>query len=174
MMGRAKYTFGVILLLLVTMVVGLASVASAKPRMLMTEYYINPAEVAIGGVQIGSSMDYVRSIYGEPTHVKNKSSVGPFGASVEWTYGDSFKITFGDGQAYDVETSANNGIKTPAGFTVGQNIDLVLNYFGKDAADVTKDGSKKQYRFRCASYRGMSFVTDKHGKIQKIYLWEAP
>ena len=158
----------------VTVAVMLISVMGATEASNKIPNYINPAEAAIGGVQIGATQDYVRRIYGEPTKVRDLSTKGPFGHSVEWTYGDSFRITFGDGHAYNIETYGNNGIKTPAGFAFGQNISRVIAYFGEDKVQRVENGGKITYRFSCAFWYGISFETDRRGDIARIYCWEAP
>lgn len=52
-------------------------------------------QARIGGIGIGDSIDYVKSIYGEPTYVgqrgKNYLYDGLY--AYDMTYGDSFKLS---------------------------------------------------------------------------------
>lgn len=162
---------------------GGATTASALPsfpsyvQIVQSQNYVDPAEVAIGGVQIGSSMDYVRSIYGEPTTVRTYYDRVFYGNCEDWTYGDSFVIRFAQsGTAYSVASTKDNGIKTPAGFTVGQNINGVIDYFGSDKMTRTYDKTSGTYIYRvyCNSYIYLVFTTDKKGKISRISLVENP
>lgn len=60
-----------------------------------------------------------------------------------WTYGDSFTIYFIKDTVVLLKTTANNGIKTPAGFTVGTRKDTIYNTYGSPFVD---QGSALWYR----------------------------
>ena len=82
-------------------------------------------ECALGGITMGVSKDAVRNIYGEPTKKKLKGVE-------EWIYGDSFSIKFSEGYVTSITTDENNGIKMPAGFTVGSDAKGLVKYFGQN------------------------------------------
>ena len=145
------------------------NVCSAYAYYHPTPAYIDAAEAAIGGVQIGSKREYIRDIYGEPTRIEKGTSV--FGDYEYWYYGDSFKIYLMYG-AYYVESNADNGLKTPAGFTVGQYIQPVIDYFGSDTMKKSIHKGVTTYSFYVQAYKGIGIQTDRRGKITKIYCWE--
>mgnify|MGYP002775233548 CR=1 FL=1 len=69
---------------------------------------IPDSELAIGGITIGSSADYVQSIYGEPTHISDKVPNAEGGYSYSYAYGSSFYIFF------DANTNVVTGIFSTA------------------------------------------------------------
>lgn len=69
---------------------------------------IPDSEFAIGGITIGSSADYVQSIYGEPTHISDKVPNAEGGYSYSYAYGSSFYIFF------DANTNVMTGIFSTA------------------------------------------------------------
>lgn len=81
---------------------------------------IPDSEFAIGGITIGSSADYVQAIYGEPTHISDKVPNAEGGYSYSYAYGSSFYIFFDANTNF---STANNGLTTPAGLTVGMDAD---------------------------------------------------
>ena len=136
-------------------------------------YPINPAEAAIGGVSVGSAKEYVRRIYGNPDRVEPLGET-PFGAATRWTYGKTFIISFsGGGYVFDVESTANNGLKTPAGFTVGSDIHSAIDYFGLISVYQTEANFHRVYKLFYGDSCGMTFETHK-GKITKIYCYTNP
>lgn len=132
--------------------------------------FIPKAEAALGGIQIGATVDYVRSIYGEPT--KERVLDGHWcGYTLEWTYGETFTIEFANGKVENITVTADNGIKTPAGFAVGQNISGPLAYYGEDTMEYPVKRHQTSYNFYASIGNGLNFMTDKKGKITKIILW---
>ncbi len=142
---------------------------------------VDRSEFAIGGVYIGMPMNQVRQLYGEPTKIELQPENHAFDDVEIWTYGESFTINFeraanGNKISYLIITRANNGLKTPSGFTVGQSIGEVISHF-------KKQGVRMQYRRwngvsyysvsqRGAIFNGMSFAVDKNGKITEISVHE--
>lgn len=142
---------------------------------------VDRSEFAIGGISIGTSMDEIKQIYGEPDKIELQPNNPAFEDVEIWTYGKSFIInlnraTDGGKTPYLIRTNANNGLKTPSGFTVGQNIGVVTSHF-------QKQGVRMQYRqwkgvgyysvsLRGAIYIGMTFTVDKNGKITEISIHE--
>lgn len=101
-----------------------------SPRMSMDQ-------ARIGGVGIGDSVDYVKSIYGEPTSVSQRGKNYLYDGlySYSMTYGDSFKLSVvensdGTEEVIDVDSSANNGLAMPCGIKVGSSIGEAYKNFG--------------------------------------------
>lgn len=94
---------------------------------------ISDSEFAIGGVTIGSSADYVQSIYGEPTHISDKVPNAEGGYSYSYAYGSSFYIFFdaNTNVVTGIFSTANNGLTTPAGLTVGMDADAIEQAYGE-------------------------------------------
>jgi uncharacterized protein YbbC (DUF1343 family) len=84
-------------------------------------------DMAIGGITVGSNDNYVRKIYGAPTHIKT-TRVG-----CEYYYNSSLSIQFIKSDEYKVTSvisKDSNGLKTPQGITVGSSFDDLLNSYG--------------------------------------------
>ena len=94
---------------------------------------IPDSEFAIGGVTIGSSADYVQSIYGEPTHISDKVPNAEGGYSYSYAYGASFYIFFdaNTNVVTGIFSTANNGLTTPVGLTVGMDADAIEQAYGE-------------------------------------------
>lgn len=78
------------------------------------------SEASLGGITLGNKMSYVRSIYGEPTEQhRTKTVLNENG--VAYRYGQGFFIleNLYDYSIEEIVTTANNGISTPRGVTVG-------------------------------------------------------
>ena len=100
---------------------------------------ISPSEVALGGIRLGSSPEDVKSVYGEPTSYDKGN-----GDSIIFNYNGTFKIMFSGGKyMYWLETTANNGIKTPSGIAVGMDAS-VLDRYGKVYYDKVENGVRKK------------------------------
>lgn len=137
----------------------------------IAEAKTQPEDIALGGIQIGATMDRVRSVYGEPDSITQAAKGGPFGRVITWTYGTSFKIEFA-GDTYNVvgaKTTANNGIKLPSGIGVGDSINAA-----KWCYDSMKQSSKNQYRVNCNWYLGFTMETNNKGVIQSINMYLVP
>lgn len=91
---------------------------------------IPDSEFAIGGVTIGSSADfigglctiYLRTIYGEPTHISDKVPNAEGGYSYSYAYGSSFYIFF------DANTNVVTGIFSTANNGLTNSIQDVAAY----------------------------------------------
>ncbi|ORT99873.1 hypothetical protein D081_1454 [Anaerovibrio sp. JC8] len=79
-------------------------------------------ECALGGVALGMSRDDVKNICGDPTKTRDEFVE-------EWFYDDSFLINFTEGCVTSITTNENNGIRMPAGFTVGSNVKSLIKHF---------------------------------------------
>lgn len=85
-------------------------------------------KVAIGNVGPGSSIGYVKSVYGEPTSTNYDTPT-----SATYEYGDSFVLTSSpkDSQTiYTVFSSAHNGLNTPDGVGVGMKESVLEEKYG--------------------------------------------
>ena len=137
--------------------------------------------MTIGGVQIGSSEEYVKSIYGEPARIdydRNLNGTNNQGSTAyTYIYGGSFKILFcGNNtipmQVGEIISTANNGIKTEAGLSVGDNESRIKALYGTENLNIyhDKDGVIK-YVYTIGKGFGMGFtVFARHGKIIKMEL----
>lgn len=96
---------------------------------------IGEDRAAIGGITIGSKVDYVRSIYGEPDKIIESLD----GRAVEWYYGETFQIRFVEERAVFVCSSANNGLNTPDNVGVGMKSRLVKKVFGRPSEKLKFD-----------------------------------
>ena len=120
--------------------------------------WMTGADVSVGWVQPGMSMDEVRTIYGpmkETSTHYDKSALG---------YGDSVKIIpTKDGSAVkSVLVEGNNGWATPAGITVGMDISEVTRIYG--------DGSVNPVRHKSHHMPGFDYYTYFPGSGHKLYL----
>lgn len=101
----------------------------------------NPDNAAIGGITVGSKIDYVRSIYGEPTEIFKRDD-----NSITWFYGDSFQIQFVNQIATTVVSSAPNGLTTPNEVSVGMKEKVLRSKFGRPSqSESFKNRSIKTY-----------------------------
>ena len=137
--------------------------------------------MSIGGIQIGSSEEYVKSIYGEPKRIEYDRSLNGTNnqgsTAYTYIYGDTFKILFcGNNtipmQAGEIISTANNGIKTEAGLSVGDNESRIIALYGTENMNTyhDKDGVIK-YVYTIGKGFGTAFtVFVRHGKIIKIEL----
>ena len=139
------------------------------------------SEMYLGGLTIGSSIDEMRRIYGEPTSHKWVIEVHnsyQYGNTVTIDYnGSNKKIGF-------ITISADNGWKTPRGLAVGDNISKALDMYGNP--DYTQSGNfKTAYCYFHESYNTYSKMNVKDfgfvilfnkesGKILQLALWGDP
>ncbi len=142
------------------------------------EYLIS---MSIGGVQLGCSEEYVRSIYGAPDRIeydKNLNGTNRQGSTVyTYVYGGTFKILFcGNNtipmQAGEIIITANNGIRTEAGLSVGDSESKIAELYGTENMRTyhDKDGVIK-YVYTIGKGFGMGFTAYvRHGEIIKIEL----
>ena len=80
--------------------------------------------LSIGGIGIGSSGDYVKSVYGNPDNI----SASPW--CEVWKYG-SFELTVDKNTVLYLKSKGTNGLATPAGLAVGMKIDTAFDLYGK-------------------------------------------
>lgn len=137
---------------------------------------ISEKEIALGGITLGATEDYVKKIYGEPTNVNY--DYGAFEHSKTFDYGGTFKVKFGNGKVTSVETTANNGIKTPSGFSVGSRLSDIINYYnrvGTPSSNGAVGGrSADMIRYDHKWYMNLVFHTNSNGQVTKIRILSMP
>ena len=87
-----------------------------------------------------------------------------------WTYGNSFEITFVDRYTLYIDSTAKNGIKTPEGISVGDDIRKLYGIYGP-AKKVTDSASHIYYNDSNDVYMAFSVKNDKIIAI-KILIFE--
>ena len=121
---------------------------------------VEPSRIAIGGIGMNNTKDYVRNIYGHPDKMESKTytkavggngSGGIFGFQIGdtqdiWYYGDSFKIIFGNGKVTEINSTAKNGLKTPDNISVGMKINALYEKYGQPDSTY-KDESNGEVSF---------------------------
>lgn len=96
------------------------------------DHVLQPDEVALGGIMVGTTRNEVESIYGKPTNRSGQLPNKMIGEMEDiYTYGNSFKITFIKDKVMYVDTKAKNGIATPSDVKVGDIKANVLVRYGK-------------------------------------------
>lgn len=135
---------------------------------------ISESQLALGGITPGSSPDYVRSVYGAPT--KERKLRGLYDMS--YTYGTSFVIFFDKVQSGEyvvvaMRSTANNGIKTPDGITVGMTRADVRRAYGQVDPNPYQGNKRDDSRFGMYNVygeHGYGFISDydTNGKIKSI------
>ena len=146
-------------------------------------------EIAIGGVTFGSTEEYVRRIYGEPTEMeyKKRGDIINEYPQTTYIYGNSktyFKIVFVNGVVFSAESVGNTGLKTPSGFSYGSKLTDVWAYYEKVGTLVPNTGrlgrhSKKTDKNTCAYYdsqwwKNFCFESDEKGRVKSISLYTTP
>lgn len=125
--------------------------------------------IALGGIELGATPERIRSIYGTPDGIKKLAgrdlSFWGGNSGEFWLYGDLFGITFIDGHALLITSSAKNGIKTPDGISVGDSAEKLYRTYGRAAkCGANKDGKLYSYK---NGHRILSF-TVRDDKIISI------
>ena len=123
---------------------------------------ISRADIAIGGINLGTTESYVRSIYGEPDEISYDSDrrrAGPINRKT-FRYGSTFFVVF------NIDHH-NNGLKTPVGFTVGMNLSDVRKYYGQGRGD------ENHLAYNANWWHNIMF-TAKNGKITEIRIYTTP
>lgn len=112
------------------------------------------SEASLGGITLGSSMSYVRSVYGAPTdRIPTK----------DFTHQDAFSNIYGnsfyvieypeDNSVEELYVTANNGLATPMGIAVGVPKSTVDKLYGEGRfvqgsyRYLTQDGKMIQIKY---------------------------
>lgn len=126
------------------------------------------AEVSIGGIPYGASMDYVRSIYGAPAKVSTTSRHPLWRGQVDtYHYGTTMDVVFCNTAMVHADCRGNNGWGTPAGITVGMTKETVLRLYGEPDSE-----GKGSFFYQSESNgdHGIKFMFDDAGKIKSIHV----
>ena len=138
-------------------------------------YEIPVADIAIGGINLGTTESYVRSIYGEPDEISydsNRLRAGSINRKT-FRYGSTFFVVFNidhhpkESTVWEVKSTGNNGLKTPVGFTVGMNLSDVRKYYGQGRGD------ENHLAYNANWWHNIMF-TAKNGKITEIRIYTTP
>lgn len=131
-------------------------------------------QLKIGGVGIGDSLDYVKSIYGEPSIVGKKVKNYLYeGITYDVSYGDSFLLKVliesdGTENIVNINSTANNGLAMPCGIKVGSPIGDMYKKFGMPwRTNFKKDGTYS-YAYRTDYTTKILFTTNKDHLITRI------
>lgn len=139
-----------------------------SPRMSMDQ-------ARIGGIGIGDSVDYVKSIYGEPTFIgdrgKNYLYDGLY--SYNMKYGDSFTLSVvensnGTVEIIDIDSNANNGLAMPCGIKVGSQVGDMYKNFGMPWRTISDKNSNHSYIYRTQYSPKVVFRTNQQHIITQI------
>mgnify|MGYP000342732106 CR=1 FL=1 len=127
------------------------------------------AAVELGGLRPGYTMEYMESIYGEPTLEDYKPCNLPAFSQYTYKYGDSVSIfSIGGKTVFGITTTANNGWATPAGVTVGMDKSILQKVYGKEDNREWINGKLYyQYFVYPSGMRGLSFGVEDN-KIVSI------
>lgn len=135
-------------------------------------------EMSVGGVGYGTSLGYVKEIYGEP--VDKKIFTGDGVRVVTWIYSEYFSVTartFAEDTTpednlqvvgYSLKT---NALSTPAGLTVGMSYNEVVKHWGR--GELVDDGDRRGYYYVPASSQlpvTLTFYVDANAKITEMQL----
>ena len=103
---------------------------------------LDRSRIALGGITIGSTKAAVRHIYGEPTSVEKNGWLYRYGSSFRIKFIPGSELGMADDGAYTIVTTANNGIATPDGVTVGMAPKVLDDVYGPaDRVNDNRDGS---------------------------------
>ena len=137
-----------------------------------TMCYANIAneELSLGGITLESSSDYVRGIYGEPDRIVKSNSrfTGPMQT---YYYGTSFRLMMKNDKVEQLDSTGNNGIKTPSGICVGMTrSDLEATYGKPNKVNRNTAGYISNYYYGSENnfYTGAQFRFDGSGRISSI------
>ena len=132
---------------------------------------IPESELYIGGIGSPMTSGEVRDIYGDPYQLLASGNNHALwkGDVKSYAYGEqkSFKITFVDDKVIHVMTTANNGLRTPAGIGVKTEMTDVLENYGEP--DDIVDETRWFYHIEENEAIGMVITFDKEtNKVKEI------
>lgn len=131
------------LLIAVTLIISLMFSANA--------FALSKNQVALGGIPLDASLEYVNSIYGHPKHIDGgRIWVSHYGNgflvySSSRPYIGNSKYKPGVNYVDQVLVNQNNGIATPDGAYVGMKENVIQSLYGDAFRTFTKEGGIKVY-----------------------------
>lgn len=134
-------------------------------------------DMAIGGVTLGSSLNYVKQIYGPPTSFYYEDGDYITGKIAVYSYNQMFVIYARTRNQpagmIDSIICRDKGLSTPAGFAVGMNFDIVKKIYGypyESKYPVNPVSGCKHYGYNNGSYN-MEFAVDSKKIIRQIVVY---
>ena len=132
------------------------------------------AELNIGWVEPGQTMDNVEKVYGKPSKVDDE------GFFQTYNYNDKFIVKGKMNKGYKVMSVASyeKGMKTPSGFMVGDSYSAVVKKFGAVKGIKFKGEGVEAKLKGCTDYtyfsgdKQMVFIVDKNDVIRAIRVEE--
>lgn len=140
-------------------------------------YGIPRNDMAIGGIAYGTSMDYVKQIYGTPTKITYADGEWHTGKLIVYNYNDKF-IVSGSVRTNTVVSivCTEKGLSTPGGLAVGMKYDIVKKIYGNGGRMdllVKRPSDGYKYYYYSNATNEIQFIVDKQGIIQKIFIYNA-
>ena len=128
---------------------------------------IAPERIALGGIGVGMSMNYVKGVYGEPDRVKTDYSAYWEEELTTHYYGETLEIVYNESDRVQrVCTKGNNGVVTPDGVRVGMSVGVLKRIYGK-SDDIQEYETSRHYKSMTSDNFGIRFDL-KEGKITQI------
>ena len=157
----------VLLAVLMLVMSGIAT-AAYKDQINRDGHVLQRSDIALGGLMVGTTRAQVEAIYGAPT-ARTEPRMSPALDEMmdEYTYGTSFKVIFIKDTVMYLNTNAHNGIATPAGVTVGDPAERVMQTYGKPWRDTKYEDGNENLVYRDPYDIAIVFRTE-HGKITYI------
>ena len=157
----------VLLAVLMLVMSGIAA-AAYKDQINRDGHVLQRSDIALGGLMVGTTRAQVEAIYGAPT-ARTEPRMSPALDEMmdEYTYGTSFKVIFIKDTVMYLNTNAHNGIATPAGVTVGDPAERVMQTYGKPWRDTKYEDGRENLVYRDPYDIAIVFRTEQ-GKI--IYI----
>ena len=156
--------------LIAVFIIALSAVTAAayKDQINRDGHILENAEIALGGIMVGTPRSEVEAIYGAPTNRTDPVKGAMFGEMMDtYTYGTSFQVIFVKDTAMYVITTAHNGIATPAGVSVGDPADKVMRTYGKPHRYTQNESGKESFVYRDAREVAIVFSAE-NGVITRI------
>lgn len=86
-------------------------------------------ELFVGGISCGTSVDYLRSVYGEPDKIEVEHHLG--NRIEEYEYGSTLEFKILDDSVIRIDVSGRNGFATKAGVAVGMDASILKEKYGE-------------------------------------------
>ena len=157
----------VLLAVLMLVMSGIAT-AAYKDQINRDGHVLQRSDIALGGLMVGTTRAQVEAIYGAPT-ARTEPRMSPALDEMmdEYTYGTSFKVIFIKDTVMYLNTNAHNGIATPAGVTVGDPAERVMQTYGKPWRDTKYEDGRENLVYRDPYDIAIVFRTEQ-GEITYI------
>ncbi len=136
------------------------------------------SDMAIGGISLGGSIQYVEQIYGAPTksYIDLDMSDYSHGKTVAYNYNDKFIVYAGNsGQHIDSIICRESGLSMPGGIAVGMKYSIVKKIYGggrhlEDDFIVQKIDKTNSYAYNAGTWN-LQFSVDSEGIIRQIVIY---